>query len=55
MHEVKEERRFELFVETTDRAESRAHGWLDHRKLIRLAGDFTPGGTTFTIASYAPE
>ena len=55
MLEVKEERRFELFVETTDRAESRAHGWIDHRKLIRLAGDFTPGGTTSTISFHAQE
>ena len=55
VHEVKEERRFELFVETTDHAESRAHGWTDRRKLIRLAGDFTPGGTTFTIAFHAKE
>lgn len=41
VHEVKGERRFELLVETTDRAESRAHGWTDRRKLIRLAGDYT--------------
>jgi hypothetical protein len=49
VHEVKEERRFELFVETADRVETTAQGWTDRRKLIRLAGDFTPGGTTFTL------
>lgn len=55
VHAMKEERRFELFVETADRVETRAHGWTDYRKLIRLAGDFTPGGTTFTIAFHAQE
>ena len=52
VHEVKGGRGFELFVETLDRAETRAHGWMDHRKLIRLAGDFTPGGTTATITAF---
>jgi hypothetical protein len=38
----KGERRFELFVETTDHAESRESGWVARRKLLRLAGDFRP-------------
>lgn len=42
VHEVKGERGFELFVETADHSEARGHGWMDYRKLIRLAGDFTP-------------
>lgn len=45
----KGERRFELFVETVDHAESREHGWIAHRNLIRLAGDFRPGGTSVTF------
>lgn len=47
----KGERRFELFVETVDHAESRDDGWIAHRNLIRLAGDFRPGSTltTFTM------
>ncbi|MFC9561609.1 hypothetical protein [Agromyces sp. NPDC056965] len=43
------ERRFELFVETVDRAESREHGRGTLRSLIRLAGDFRPGGTSVTF------
>lgn len=49
VHRVKGERYFELFVETTGHAESRAHGWVGFRRLIRLAGDFRPAGTTHTI------
>ncbi|MCI9858332.1 phosphoribosylformylglycinamidine synthase subunit PurS [Microbacterium proteolyticum] len=53
--EVREGRRFELFVETEDRAETSAHGRADYRKLIRLAGDFTPKGSTFTVALHAED
>ena len=42
------ERRFELFVETVGPTESREHGWITQRNLIRLAGDFRPGATTVT-------
>ena len=49
VHREKGERRFELFVETLDRAQTRDSGWIDHRKRIRLAGDFLPAGTTTTI------
>jgi len=45
----KGERRFELFVETVDHAESREQGWIVRRKLIRLAGDFRPRGTSVTF------
>lgn len=45
VHAEKGERRFELFVETTDHVETRESGWTAYRKLIRLAGDFRPGGT----------
>jgi len=55
VHQVKGERRFELFVETTDRVETRAHGWTGRRKLVRLAGDFSSAGTTFAIALHAQE
>ncbi len=53
--EVRKERRFELFVETTDRAETRTNGWTDYRKLIRLAGNFTPEGVTSTVKLSAHE
>lgn len=43
------ERRFELFVETIDHAESRARGWESYRNLVRLAGDYRPSGVTVTI------
>jgi len=43
------ERRFELFVETVDYAESRDVGWAPHRKLVRLAGNFRPARTEVTI------
>lgn len=43
------ERRFELFVEPIDHAESRARGWEPYRNLLRLAGDYRPGGGTVTI------
>ncbi|WP_285135537.1 hypothetical protein [Microbacterium sp. lyk4-40-TSB-66] len=55
VYEVKEERRFELFVETAERVGTSAHGSSDRRTLIRLAGDFTSGGTTCTTALYAEE
>jgi hypothetical protein len=45
----KGERRFELFVETVDHAESRDSGWISYRNLIRLGGDFRPGGTTVSV------
>jgi hypothetical protein len=45
----KGERRFELFVETVDHAESREQGWIARRNLVRLAGDFRPGGTSVTV------
>lgn len=50
----KGERRFELFVETTDHAEGRS-GRTPLRKLIRLAGDFRPGGTSTTIGFIHPD
>lgn len=43
------ERRFELFVETVEHAESHEHGSIAQRNLIRLAGDFRPGGTSVTF------
>lgn len=43
------ERRFELFVETVGHAESADVGWAPHRKLVRLAGDFRPAGSSVTI------
>ena len=46
----KGERRFELFVETPDHIESRELGWIPNRNLIRLAGDFRPAGSSFTIS-----
>ncbi|MBM3714637.1 MAG: hypothetical protein FJW64_02690 [Actinobacteria bacterium] len=49
VQEVREERRFELFVETTERAETRMHGRTDDRRPVRLTGDFTPRGVTSTI------
>ncbi|NQX12835.1 hypothetical protein HQQ80_14445 [Microbacteriaceae bacterium VKM Ac-2855] len=49
LREEKGDRRFELFVETLDHAESRETGWTARRKLIRLAGDFRPGGTSETV------
>ena len=51
----KGERRFELFVETVDQAESREHGWIAHRNLIRLAGDFRPEGTSLTFTFTQPD
>jgi hypothetical protein len=43
------ERRFELFVEAIDHAGSRGRGCEPYRNLVRLAGDFRPGGVTVTI------
>ena len=51
----KGERRFELFVETVDRVESRAQGWTAQRSLIRLAGDFRAGSTTVTVTLIQPD
>ncbi|MFB2597444.1 hypothetical protein ACEXQE_06605 [Herbiconiux sp. P17] len=48
LHAEKGERRFELFVETTDHAQTR-EGGSSRRKLIRLAGDFHPSGTSTTV------
>jgi hypothetical protein len=55
VHAEKGERYFELFVETDGNAETREHGWMPYRKLIRLAGDFTPGGTTVTFTAMRPD
>ncbi|GAB2971825.1 hypothetical protein [Frigoribacterium salinisoli] len=51
VHEVKGERRFELFVETLDPSETRTDGWSDYRKLVRLGGDFRPGNLTSTLTA----
>lgn len=42
-------RGWELFVETVGQAESREHGWVETRGLIKLAGDFDRSATTVTI------
>ncbi|WP_395244444.1 hypothetical protein ACGGZK_01175 [Agromyces sp. MMS24-K17] len=49
VHRERGERRFELFVETLDHAESRERGWVTERRLVRLAGDFRPAGVSVTI------
>lgn len=51
----KGERRFELFVETADHAESPQFGWSSLRKLIRLAGDFRPAGASVSLGSFHPD
>ena len=51
----KGDRRFELFVETTDHAETRGRGWAACRKLIRLAGDFRPASTSVTVSFSSPD
>ncbi len=43
------DRRYELFVETVDYVESDDHGWIARRRVVRLAGDFRPRGSTFTV------
>lgn len=55
VNEQKGERRFELFVETTDHAEMPAAGWVSRRKLIRLAGDFRPAGTSVSLGFSRPD
>jgi hypothetical protein len=55
LNTVKGERRFELFVETADHVEARESGWTSVRKLIRLAGDFRPAGTSVTITFSRPD
>ena len=55
LHTTKGERLFELFVETTDHTETRDLGWISYRKLIRLAGDFHPAGSSITISFIQPE
>ncbi|MGO4783941.1 hypothetical protein [Cryobacterium sp. W22_MBD10_FK3] len=55
LHTTKGERLFELFVETTDRTETRDLGWISYRNLIRLAGDFRPAGSSFSIGLTRPE
>jgi hypothetical protein len=55
LHATKGERRFELFVETPGQTETRDVGRNSYRSLIRLAGDFRPGGTSFTISLTRPE
>lgn len=49
LHNVKGERRFELFVETTGHTETRESGWAPYRNLIRLGGDFQPNADSITI------
>jgi hypothetical protein len=49
LHNEKGERRFELFVETTGHAKTRATSWTPYRNLIRLGGDFEPRGVSTTI------
>ena len=49
LHAEKGERMFELFVETVGSPVTRGDGRIDYRNLIRLAGDFRPGGTIITI------
>jgi hypothetical protein len=51
LHKTRGERRFELFVET----ETRDLAKNSYRNLIRLAGDFRPGGTSFTVSFTRPE
>ena len=46
-------RTYELFVEHTDRMESRDEGWTDAPGLIRLAGSNPTAGAVKTIASGA--
>lgn len=48
--QVRGDRRYELFVETVDHAESPDHGWTACRDLVRLAGDFRPEVSSVTIA-----
>lgn len=55
LHEVKGERRFELFVETVQRVETREYGWTEQRLLLRLAGDFEPRGTTVVVRLTADD
>lgn len=45
----KGERSFELLVETVGHSETRDRGWVAYRELIRLAGDYRPEGSTFTV------
>jgi hypothetical protein len=55
LHAELGERRFELFVETTDHAETRDFGWMPHRNLVRLAGNFQPSGTSTTVRFTRPD
>ena len=55
LNSEKGDRRFELFVETTDHAQSRDGGWISRRKLIRLAGDFHPAATSVIMTFERPE
>jgi hypothetical protein len=50
LHTTKGKRRFELFVELPDQTEARHLDRNSYRSLIRLAGDFRPGGTSFTTS-----
>lgn len=43
------DRTYELFVEHTDRIESRTEGWIEAPGLIRLAGSDPTASTTTTI------
>ncbi|POH65845.1 hypothetical protein C3B61_09810 [Cryobacterium zongtaii] len=49
IHETLGSRRYELFVETTDHAESVQHGWVEQKQLVRLAGNYSPSGTVATV------
>ncbi len=49
VHRTKGDRRFELFVEMADHAESPEDGWVVIRNLVRLAGDFHPAASEVTI------
>lgn len=51
VHNTKGDRGFELFVENSSHSESRDHGWMAFRKLIRLAGNYRPPGTTVTMSA----
>ncbi|TFC21864.1 hypothetical protein [Cryobacterium glucosi] len=55
LHTTKGERRFELFVETRDHTDTRESRWISYRKLIRLAGDFQPAGSSVTVNFTRPE
>jgi len=55
LHTTKGERLFELFVEIADHNATSDVGRSSYRSLLRLAGDFRPGGTLLTISLTRPE